>query len=97
MLYFTTREGQHILVLEPEHFKFLKDGEFLKSPDKAVLLAYSPDAEWLGEQMIANAENLTPALISKLIAESQKRPEKKNIPYHPAVHVIKDGKFVKND
>ena len=58
-----------------------------------VMIVYTPDIEWLGAQLIANAENLTPKLLDSLIEESQKRPEKRNRSYFPPMHIIKDGKI----
>lgn len=94
MLYFNTRDGQHIIVLEPENLEAVRDGKFAKSPNRAVLIAYTPDAEWLGDQLVANAENLTPEILDRLIKESQQRPEKRGRAHHPEVQVIKDGKMV---
>lgn len=92
MLYFNTRGGQHIVVLEPGHFELLKAGETVFTPNKAVMLCYTPDSVWLGEQLIINADRLTPELIDRLIAESQKRPEKLHARDFPTMQVIKDGK-----
>jgi hypothetical protein len=92
MLYFNTRGGQHIVILEPENLEAVKAGQFAKSPNKAVLIAYTPDAGWLGEQIVANVNNLTPELLDRLIAESQQRPEKRGRAHHPMMEVIKDGK-----
>ena len=61
------------------------------------MIVYTNDSVWLGEQIIANMGELTPALIDKLIAESQQRPEKPVGPYYPPIHVIQDGKPPKSD
>jgi hypothetical protein len=92
MLYFNTSYGQHVVILEPESLETLKTGEFVKSPNKVVLIGYTPDAEWLGEKIMENMDNLTPELLDRLISESQQRPEKRGRAYHPTMHVIKDGK-----
>lgn len=93
MIYFNTRYGQHMIILEPENLEELKAGQFAHTPNKAVLIVYTPDAEWLGEQLIANADNLTPELLDYLIKKAQKRPEKRGRPYTPPMHIIKDGKM----
>jgi hypothetical protein len=92
MLYFNTIDEQHIIILEPENLEAVKAGQYAKSPNHAVMFAYTPDAEWLEEQLIANANNLTPELLDRLIKESQQRPEKRGRAYHPPMEVIKDGK-----
>lgn len=92
MLYFTTRDGTHMVILEPRHWELLKAGETVFTPDKQVFISYTPDSEWLGEQLIKYAEQLTPGIFDRLLVESQKRPEKGPGPDFPTIHVIKDGK-----
>jgi len=97
MLYFTTREGIHMLVLTEDHIDYLKKGEMIKSPNNRVCVFYTPDDQWLGEKLIENMNNLTPELFDKLMAESQKRPVKRAGPFHPTMQIIKEGKLVKGD
>jgi hypothetical protein len=82
-----------MIILEPENLEELKAGVYAKSPNGVVLISYTPDAEWLGGQLIANAENLSPELLDSLIKKAQKRPEKRNRAYFPPMHIIKDGKM----
>jgi hypothetical protein len=97
MFYFSTRDGQHIVILEPENLEAVKAGKFAKSPNRAVLVAYTPDAEWLGEQIMMNADKLDPETLDRLIKESQQRPEKRGRAHHPPLEVIKDGKVRKHE
>jgi hypothetical protein len=46
MIYFKTADSRHVLVLEPRSLDMLKSGQPCESPDKSVIVAYSPDAEW---------------------------------------------------
>jgi len=92
VLYFGTKDGQHIVVLEPENMEALKSGLFAKTPNKSVLIAYTPDSAWLGEQIMMNADKLDPETLERLILESQRRPEKRGRAQHPMLEVIKDGK-----
>jgi hypothetical protein len=92
MLYFNTINGQHIIILEPENLEAVKAGQFAHSPGKEVLFAYTPDAGWLQDQLIAHANDLTPELLDYMIKKSQQRPEKRGRAHHPMIEVIKDGK-----
>lgn len=92
MLYFNTTDGQHIVILEPENLENISLGLYAKSPNKAVLITYTPDAAWLQDQLIANADKLDPETLDRLIKESQQRPEKRGRAHHPIYEVIKDGK-----
>jgi hypothetical protein len=92
MLYFNTSNGQHIVILEPENLEALKTGQFAVSPNKAVMIAYTPDAEWLQDQLITHVHDLTPESLDYMIKKSQQRPEKRGRAHHPPIEVIKDGK-----
>lgn len=92
MLYFTTKEGQHIVILEPENIEAIKAKKYAITADNNIAIAYTPDAEWLTEQLVANASNLDPTKLDQLIKESQTRPENQRRAVHPTLHIIKDGK-----
>lgn len=51
MIYFTTSDHRHVLVLEPSSFEELKGGAPLVSTDKMVIVAYSPDIQWTFDEM----------------------------------------------
>jgi hypothetical protein len=86
LIYLKSSDGQHIVILEPGNLEALKAGRFERAGDGAVLVGYTPDAVWLGEQIFANIDALDPATLQRLITESQKRPEVKERPYHPTFH-----------
>lgn len=80
MLYMKTPEGTTLLVLETEDFENIKRGG-AKTPDGDVLLAWTPNADWL-EKQIAKSD-LKLASIAELIIESAKQPQTKPRPYFP--------------
>lgn len=47
MIYLSSTEGQHIVVLEPYNLDLIKGGKPIASPDKTVFIAYCPDVDWL--------------------------------------------------
>lgn len=93
MLYFRTQDDRHILILEPENLEALQSRDFVKSPNNTVILALTPDAEWLQTELIARAGKISPEILEALLKESQTHPEKKGRAYHPYIQVIKDGKL----
>lgn len=95
MVYLMTTDGQHVIVLEPESVDKLQARSFVHTPDNAVLIAATNDADWLGAQLIKHADDLTPNLIIKLIEESQQRPVvRTSNTRHPEIQVIKKGKVL---
>jgi hypothetical protein len=83
VIYLRTGNNQHVVILEPGNLEAIKGGAKASTPNHAVFVAYTPDAVWLGEQITANFDDLTPAVLDRLIKESQARSEVHERPYHP--------------
>lgn len=87
MLYMTG-ENLTLIVLETENLEALKQGRPAKSPDGKILIAWTPDAEWLAEQIAAtDGDSRT---IANLVDESTKRPHKTR-PYHGPIATELNG------
>jgi hypothetical protein len=80
MLYMSGPELK-IIILETANLEELKKGRPAVSPDKSVLIAWTPDPTWLAEE-IAKTDG-DGEVIAKLIDQAAKRPEKPLRPYHP--------------
>jgi hypothetical protein len=91
VIYLSTGD-QHVVILEPGNIEAIKAGGMDITSNKAVLVAYTPDAVWLGEQITANFDNLSPATLVRLIRESQARPEVNERPHHPKFYLQRDKK-----
>lgn len=87
MIYMKLTDGRHILILEPGNIKeLISGGNPATSPDKEVIVCFTPDAEWLEKKISERLEELqqSPELLADLIAESQKRPPVESRSYHQA-------------
>lgn len=74
-------DGFKLIVLEPENLEEIKKGRPVVSPDKSVMIAWTPDPVWLADKIMDSEGDA--ALICKLIDEAAKRPEKAGRrPYH---------------
>jgi hypothetical protein len=77
MLYLRLTDGRHLLILEPGNLRELeRGGNPAVSPDKEVMVAYTPDLEWLTGQVEKRWSEVqsNPEILVKLLEESQKRP-----------------------
>jgi len=95
----STKNGNNLLllILEPANLEKLKLGQpiiknlnqfFPQLPEKVdLMLAYTPDAEWLSEQL-ANNKNLVDSLSNSL-----ERPEVLIRPYHEAEDLTQHQKI----
>jgi hypothetical protein len=86
MIYLKLVDGRHIVILEPGNLRELeRGGNPAVSPDKEVMVAYTPDVEWLNEKLMeCRAElNQSPELLDDLLKQSQKRPRVEERPYRP--------------
>lgn len=81
MLYMTGN-GVKIVVLETENVEELKKGRPAKTPDGSVLICWTPDPEWLAEQIKSSGGD--GKRIGELIDESTRRPQKSLRSSHPA-------------
>jgi hypothetical protein len=81
MLYMTGGMGEvSIIVLETENLENIKAGKPATTPDGRIVIAWTPDPEWLAQQ-IATA-NGNGREIGRLIDEAAKRPQAPIRPYH---------------
>lgn len=77
MIYFVSEAGQSFLILEPTNLDSLQKGKPVISPDKKIIIAYTPDIAWLESKMrtqFASKEIIVKEL-DDLLTESQKRAE----------------------
>lgn len=57
------------------------EGGLVTSPDKSVLICWTPDMVWLADKILDSGGD--PGRIAELVAESIKRPQKPiDRPYH---------------
>jgi hypothetical protein len=73
MIYFKLQDGRHLLIVEPANLVRLQGGEPLKSPNNEVMIAYTPDAPWLTEQLIMRDFNFDVKELDEILRESLKR------------------------
>lgn len=81
MLYMTG-EDVKIIILETANLEEIRKGRPAKTPDGAVIIAWTPDPVWLADK-IADTHGDARA-IARLIDEAAKRPQKPARPSHPA-------------
>lgn len=78
MIYFTTTDHKHVLVLEPTNVVNIQDGKPAVSPDSMVIVAYCPDIAWFGERLkeILSKGNrqIEPKQMEALLKEGLTRP-----------------------
>ena len=83
MIYFTSKNGQHFMILEPGNLDRLQAGEPLKTPDGKIVVLFTPDMPWTMkqlEQIFARAEKtMTPAEFDRILKEGMKRPEVRDV------------------
>lgn len=68
---------QVVVVLEPSNLEKMKDGQPIVSPDKAVLIAYCPDVDWLTAEIakvIDDGQKLDVGAFDKLLKDGLDRP-----------------------
>ena len=75
MLYINTTDGKlKIIVLESANLDEIRKGRPAKTPDKSVLIAWTPDPVWLADKIMECNGDATK--IAELIDEAAKRPQK---------------------
>jgi len=80
MIYMTAGK-LHIVVLETGNLEELKKGRPATTPDKEVLICWTPDPVWLADKILET--NGDGGKVAALIAEAAKRPQKDvKRPYH---------------
>jgi hypothetical protein len=75
MLYLKSADGAvSLVVLESANLEELKKGRPAVTPDKSVLICWTPDPVWLADRLMDT--NGDAGAIARLIEEAAKRPEK---------------------
>lgn len=85
MLYLSG-DGVKIIILESGNLDELRKGRPAHTPDKSVLIAWTPDPVWLADK-IMDVKDGDANEIVRLIDEASKRPEKSTRPYHKPYEV----------
>jgi hypothetical protein len=74
MLYLQGDDGNlKIIILETGNLEELKKGRPAKTPDSTVLIAWTPDPQWLADEIAKTGGD--PNRIARLIDEAAKRPQ----------------------
>lgn len=81
MIYMKSQDGTvAIIVLETANLEEIRKGRPARTPDGSILIAHTPDPEWLAQQIMASGGDVQE--IGRAIDEASKRPEKPLRPYH---------------
>ena len=90
MIYMQSKDGQHVIILEPANLDHLRVGGIVKTPDAkhSVCLAFSPDIVWTSQRLkhLVEGEGIDVEGLERLLTESQHRPEVRERPYHHIEH-----------
>jgi ribosomal protein S27AE len=78
-------EGHKILILEPGNLRHLQHGGSVVAPDRSVMVLYTPDVEWLGQQFKSSmaSDRLDVDTMLTLHKESQSRKPVTDPPPRP--------------
>lgn len=91
MIYAKSEAGQTLIVLGPGNLEALQQGTPNASPDQSVVIMYSPDVVWVGEELSKMKEGFTAHSIVDIVRQSLSRaPDDRE--YFPAVQLVKDGR-----
>jgi hypothetical protein len=89
MIYLALHNGQRIIVIDSHNIDAMKKGEPVKTPDKHVMIAYTPDIGWLTEHMVQMGSSLDPERFDALLKEGLNRPIASVLPQHPHIDLLK--------
>lgn len=78
----------HIVVLEPQNVEEIMKGHPAISPDRAVMVCYAPDVDWLSRELAKTDGDAQQ--IAKLIEQAATRPEKRRTGNEPLFQVVFD-------
>lgn len=92
MIYIKTIDNKHLLILEPDNLDRLKK-EPLSTPNGDVTVAFTPDINWVSEQLIGiqSVRVITPDDIEDVLKRGSIRQEVRNKIYHPEIKLPLDG------
>jgi hypothetical protein len=79
MLYLTG-DSIKLIILETANLDELRKGRPAFTPDKSVMIAWTPDPVWLADKIMETGNDALK--IAALIEESTKRPQREPRPYH---------------
>jgi hypothetical protein len=78
MIYFTTPDEKHVLILSIDNLDRLRKGQPLASPDSKVLVCYTHDIAWFRNELLrefnTNNRTIATAKLDELLREGLKRP-----------------------
>jgi hypothetical protein len=79
VIYIITDDQHIVMVVGPNNLAKMKAGFPMISPDGVILVAYTPDVQWTGEQikaMIAvSSGKFDPQIVDFILKEGLRRPE----------------------
>ena len=78
--------GKMLYIIEPGNIDKLVSGNPMILDNGAAVI-YTPDINWVAEQILSSPERVTPDKLSKIIDESLTRPPVRDRPYHPPLFV----------
>lgn len=86
MIYIVTREHEHIVILEPQNLKQIREG-VVHTPPQAIprfLITYSPDIEWTSARIKEAVEDgaIGASELQEIIREGHQRAEVATRPHH---------------
>ena len=92
MIYLRSNGGKHLIIAGPDNFERMQQGDAMVTPDHSVMVAYTPDPDWLAREIVERSLCPEGALDSEgldaLLKEAMARPPVKAGPYHPPVNLI---------
>lgn len=78
MIYFTTPDDKHVLILSLDNLDRMRRGQPLASQDSKVLVCYTHDINWFRDQLLrefnTNDRTITTEKFDELLREGLKRP-----------------------
>jgi len=79
MIYFTTKDEKHVLIIEPRSIEKLLAGDPLVTIDDKVIVAYTPDINWTKDELVkvfnAPESTITPEKLDEILKEGIARSQ----------------------
>jgi hypothetical protein len=94
-------KNQRLIILDAHNLEALKKGKQAATPDKHVMIAYTPDIGWTAEQLIqmsgvfvgsGGLVGIDPFKLDAILEEGLTRPIAPQQPEHPHIDVLKGTK-----
>ncbi len=80
MIYMKRTDGQRLIILEPANLKVMKDGDFVRTPDGTCEILFTPDCEWVSQQIALRGT--APKELEAILEEGKTRAEVYTRPHH---------------